>query len=96
MGKLLVASVAETEFTEALTWYAERSNRAAEGFNAEFDRALQAIGSDPLRFPLCDPRHRFYLMNRYPYQIIYRDHGDDWIVIAVAHTKRQPEYWSGR
>jgi plasmid stabilization system protein ParE len=96
MAKLLVASVAESEFTEALTWYAERSIRAAEGFNGEFDQALDTIAHDPLRFPRCDERHRFYLMSRYPYQVIYRDFGDDWIVIAVAHVKRKPEYWAGR
>ena len=96
MAKLLVASAAESEFTEALAWYAERSMRAASGFDAEFDLALQTIASDPQRFPLCDDRHRFYLMSRYPYQIIYRSHGDDWIVIAVAHAKRLPKYWQGR
>jgi plasmid stabilization system protein ParE len=96
MGRLFVLSVAESEFAEALTWYAERSLRAAEGFNAEFDQAIKIIGSDPMRFPRCDHRHRFYLMNRYPYQIIYRDHGADWIVVAVAHAKREPNFWGDR
>lgn len=96
MGKPLVTSAAEWDFTEALGWYAERSLRAAEGFEAEFDKALDVIGSDPHRFPFCDNRHRFYLMGRYPYQVIYREHGDEWLVIAVAHAKKQPDSWMGR
>jgi hypothetical protein len=35
-------------------------------------------------------------MSRYRYQIIYRDHKADWIVIAVAHAKREPNYWRDR
>jgi len=75
---------------------AERSQRAAEGFDAEFDKALAAIGADPRRFSLCDDRHRFYLMDRYPYQLIYREEADGVVVIAVAHAKRRPGYWAGR
>jgi plasmid stabilization system protein ParE len=96
MNEPRVTSAAEWDFAEALCWYAERSQRAAEGFNAEFDKALELIGADPSRFPHCDVRHRFYLMDRYPYQIIYRDEGDEVVVIAVAHVKRKPRYWAGR
>lgn len=96
MGKPRVASAAEWDFTEALRWYAERSQRAAEGFDAEFDKALARISADPLRFPLCDERHRFYLMDRYPYQVIYREESGEVVVIAVAHAKRSPQYWAGR
>jgi plasmid stabilization system protein ParE len=96
MGKPLVTSAAEWDFTEALAWYAKRSLRAAAGFEAEFDKSLEVIGSDPLRFPKCDDRHQFYWMGRYPYQVIYREHGPVWLVIAVAHTKRRPGFWRDR
>jgi plasmid stabilization system protein ParE len=96
MSKPRILSPAEWEYTEALCWYAERSQRAAERFDDEFDRALEAIVSDPHRFPRIDERHRFYLMHRYPYQVIYRTEHDEVIVVAVAHAKRRPGYWEGR
>jgi plasmid stabilization system protein ParE len=96
MSKARVISAAESDFTEALCWYAERSQRAAERFDAEFDKAMATIGADPRRFPYCDERHRFYLMDRYPYQVIYREEHDEVVVIAVAHAKRKPGYWAGR
>jgi plasmid stabilization system protein ParE len=96
MIKPRVSSAAEWDFTAALCWYAERRQRAADGFDAEFDKALEAIGADPRRFPLCDERHRFYLMDRYPYQVIYREERDRVVIIAVAHAKRSPQYWAGR
>jgi plasmid stabilization system protein ParE len=34
---------------------------AAEQFEAEFAKALEAIAAHPERYPLCDDRHRFFL-----------------------------------
>ena len=96
MIDLVVCSAAEDEYVDALTWYAERSVEAAELFDAEFDQALQSIRSDPERFPQCDNRHHYYLMRHFPYQITFRQHQDHWVVIAVAHTARKPNYWSAR
>jgi len=96
MADLVITSAAEEDFAEALRWYTERSERAAEGFEAEFERALESIGADPLRFPYCDDRHRYFLMQRYPYQVIYREHQEQLFIIAVAHAKRKPGYWSKR
>jgi plasmid stabilization system protein ParE len=96
MIELVVSSAAEGDYSDALSWYAERSVQAAERFDADFDEALRTIASDPERFPHCDDRHHFYLMQQFPYQVIYRQHGTQWVVIAVAHTARQPRYWSRR
>jgi plasmid stabilization system protein ParE len=96
MADVLVTSAAERDFTESLCWYAQRSQRAAEGFEAEFERVLGVIGGDPCRYPVCGERHRFYLMRRYPFQVIYREQAGQVIVVAVAHAKREPGYWSNR
>ena len=97
MDNLLIADAAEEEYTASLSWYAERSKRAAEGFEAEFRRALESISAHPDRYPLCDDRHRFYLLRRYPFQVIYREvAGDRWLIVAVAHTSRRPGYWLDR
>lgn len=97
MDSLLIAEAAEEEYTDSLKLYAEQSVRAAEGFEAEFDRALISIAAHPDRYPLCDDRHRFFLLRRYPFRIIYRPAADDrWLVVAVAHASRRPNYWRNR
>jgi plasmid stabilization system protein ParE len=96
MVDLVICSAAAGDYAEALTWYVARSTQAAEGFEAEFAEALNTIAADPQRFPLCDSRHRYYLMRHYPFQIIFREYHRDFVVIAVAHTKRQPGYWADR
>jgi plasmid stabilization system protein ParE len=97
MGNVLISEGAEEDYVESLQWYAERSKRAAEGFEAEFGEAMEAIAETPERYPTCDPRHRFYLTKRYPFQIIYRTTVDgDLLIVAVAHASRRPGYWSKR
>ena len=96
MVEVVVCSAAEDDYAQALSWYAERSIQAADRFEAEFDRVLQVIAAAPERFPQCDERHRFYLMRQFPYQVIYRQHEEHWVIIAIAHTARSPRYWSGR
>ena len=96
MNDLLICSAAEYEYVEALSWYSERSMQVAERFDSEFDQALLTIANDPERFPRCDDRHRFYLTRNFPFQIIYRQQQAHWVVIAIAHTARDPGYWSTR
>jgi plasmid stabilization system protein ParE len=96
MAEVIVTAAAEAEYLESLRWYAERSQRAAQGFEAAFDQALRSIASEPGRFARCDSRHRALLMRRYPFQIVYREEGDRIVINAVAHAKRRPRYWSGR
>ncbi|WP_102017610.1 type II toxin-antitoxin system RelE/ParE family toxin [Rhodopirellula islandica] len=49
-----------------------------------------------MRFPKCDARHRFYLLRRFPFRVIYRVDGEDVVVVAVAHGSQDPNYWATR
>ena len=96
MTEILISSAAEVDFTEALCWYAERSQQAAENFEAEFDQILATIVDDPQRFPKCDQRHHYISMHRFPFKVIYRNDRGVITIIAVAHAKRDPGFWSRR
>jgi plasmid stabilization system protein ParE len=96
MSRLIVSAAAEADYTAALTWYAECSERAAELIEVEFARALKYIADNPRMFPLCDSRHRYCRVRRYPYQIINSESIDEVVVVAVAHTSRRPRYWEER
>jgi plasmid stabilization system protein ParE len=96
VADIFIHSDAEAEYEAALAWYLARSDRAAAGYEEAFERALASIAANPLLHPLYDDRHRFCLLRRYPYSIIYRLDGDQVRVLAVAHSRRLPGYWSGR
>jgi plasmid stabilization system protein ParE len=85
---------AEAEYEHALGWYLDRSLQAAEGFQTAFDEAIDAIGSNPAMFPLCDDVHRFLILKRYPYRLVYRWDGIDVHLMAVVHTRRGLGYRS--
>ena len=96
MTNVIICSAAEVDFTESLKWYAERSIEAANDFDTEFDSAISQIAADPERFPMCDARHRYFLLRRFPFRIIYRITNSEIVVIAVAHGSRSPGYWANR
>jgi plasmid stabilization system protein ParE len=87
---------AEAEYLAALAWYRARSPRAAERFEAEVEHALGLIGANPGLFPRCDDEHRFVMLRRFPYSVVYLAQPDRIDVIAVAHSHRSAGYWQGR
>src|SRR5947209_3289664 len=96
MAEVTIHAAAEAEYEAALAWYLGRSTRAAAGFEAAFEEALASIAANPELHPLCDDRHRFCVLRRYPYSVIFRADGDQVRVVAVTHSRRLPGYWSGR
>jgi toxin ParE1/3/4 len=86
----------EGEVAEAYVWYGKRSQRAADGFIAELDAALDAVQRNPARYaPYLHGTQRF-LLKRYPYAVVYRELEDLIWIVAVAHGKRRPGYWKSR
>ena len=96
MRKLVFHPAAAAEFEESLQWYFERSERAAAGFNSAVDFALRDIENNPERWPFIDERHQHRILKKYPYYIVYKFNDDSIDVIAVAHAKRKPKFWSDR
>jgi plasmid stabilization system protein ParE len=87
---------AQAEYEEALAWYEARSPRAATGFEAEVEKLLKLIERSPEMFPRYDDEHRYAVLRRYPYSIVYQIESDRSYVVAVPHAKRRPGYWHGR
>lgn len=78
-------------------WYVERSPFAARGFLLALDAAVAAVMAAPHRYP--ERSHgcrQYYFTSRYPFSLVYRFDGGVVEVVAVAHHRRKPAYWSGR
>lgn len=96
MAEISIHSAAEAEYEEALCRYLKRSARAALGFEAAFEQALDSIAFNPNLYPMYDELHRFCWLRRYPYLVIYRVDEDQVRVIAVMHAHQLPGCWLGR
>ena len=87
---------ASLEFEPAFAWYFERSKRAAFRFALEVERAIATIADAPERFPAGISNTRRFLLQRFPFAVVYRELPHVIQVLAVAHGCRRPGYWKMR
>ena len=99
--KLRVTAAAEDELVEGAAWYEERQEGLSEQFFREYRDALTRILAAPGMYARLETvRSRRNLrrcfLKRFPYYIGYELLDDEIVVLAVAHTKRRPNYWIRR
>ena len=86
---------ADEELDEAVAYCEERS-RDGVRFLADVARTTSLL----LQFPNVGTpvrgRFRRMILKTFPYQLVYRVHGDEIRIFAVAHLKRRPGYWRKR
>ncbi len=87
---------AEMELWEAVEYYETRSPGLGLDLQAEIQGAVEAIAESPDRWPLRHDGTRRCLTPRFPYVVVYVRLADCIWIIAFAHCKRRPQYWSGR
>lgn len=87
---------ADQELAEAREWYEVRSEVAAQAFTLEIDHAIEQILEAPLRYPIGRRGERRFVLDRFPYTILYRTRDDHVFITAVAHQSRRPGYWRHR
>jgi toxin ParE1/3/4 len=84
------------ELKSAVAWYRERNHIAALNFAAELDRAIDLVIASPGRWPRGEHGTRKFVLQRFPFAIVYREKETVVQVLAVAHGHRRPGYWRNR
>ena len=87
---------ARLEFDDAVRSYASRDRAVSLAFIAEVDYAIERILQNPRQFPATHAGCRKCLLKRYPYAAIFYQSDESLVVVAIAHLKRRPKYWSER
>jgi plasmid stabilization system protein ParE len=89
---------AEEELAEAAAWYETRRPGLGVELVMIVERALEEISDAPLAWALWrdDRPYRRKVLGRFPYVIFFRIDPDAIVVLAIAHAKRRPGYWSER
>mgnify|MGYP003476575201 CR=1 FL=1 len=94
--RLEILPEAEAEFREALLWYFERSPLAADAFRTEVFDKIDGLQEDADTWAKDDDGIHLRILNRFPYTLHYELLGGVVTVLAVAHQRRAPGYWSPR
>jgi toxin ParE1/3/4 len=87
------------EYEAAATWYDDQSPGAGDDFADAIERAELLIVETPRTWPQWPGARagvRRYLVPGFLFSIAYEIVGDEIVVLAVAHQRRQPGYWFAR
>jgi plasmid stabilization system protein ParE len=88
--RILFRPQAKDEALAAQAWYESR----ATGLGLEFARALEAAvaaaARNPEMFAFVVGDCRRVLLRKFPFSMVYRVLGDEFLVIAVFHHRRDP------
>ena len=96
MEEVIFHSEARAELLEAAAYY----DGCRPGLGREFLEAAEAV----VRLAQLHPKagrvirspYRRFLVRRFPYGIVYREHEATVFVAAVVHLHRKPGYWGTR
>jgi toxin ParE1/3/4 len=91
-----VHPAAEAEADLAFEWYWMRSESPALGFDGELRSTFKKLLYSPrIDVPYLRGTRRA-MLNRYPYFVVFRELPRKIEILAVAHAKQRPGYWSKR
>ena len=87
---------ADAELTEARQWYSHQRQDLDLEFMQCIEDALSMILSNPHLFPLVYRNLRRAVVRRFPFAIFYEVTVEEIQIIAVFHSRRNPEVWKSR
>ena len=99
---LRISRGAEEDLAGAIGWYDEQRDGLGYEFHDAVYDLLETIEASPRRFPLIQGRNadheiRHAQLGRFPYRLVFQIKSDQsMVVLAVAHTRRHPDYWHRR
>ena len=88
---------ARAELAKAVDYYESRRSGLGLDFQDEVEAVVRRIQPNPgIGGRYKDTNFRHCLVRRFPYVVFYRELESTIWIIAVAHGKRRPGYWSRR
>jgi plasmid stabilization system protein ParE len=87
---------AEQKLTDATEHYERQLQGLGNGFVLEVERLCAVLLEIPSIGEKLDPIHRRLPMRRFPDALIFRRDAEIIRIVAVAHRRRKPGYWSRR
>lgn len=94
--RLYFTLLAREELREAQLYYNHLQKGLGAHLQAEAQAAAKTIVDNPLAWQVERGDIRRFLLNRFPYKILYAIEDGKVIVLAVMHQHRQPDYWVDR
>jgi len=90
-NKIILSSSAQKEFRESAGWYKEQSPGLDKQFSEFIYNSLNLIAKDPEIYKLIKFGLREFIVEKFPFVIIYEYDGEMINVVHIFHTSRNPK-----
>jgi plasmid stabilization system protein ParE len=94
--RVVFEPTASRELHEASDFYDLEQPGLGSDFLDAVEAALSTVAERPAAFPIHLGQTRKYVLDRFPYSILYWFDDVNVHVSAIAHHKRRPGYWDER
>lgn len=88
--RVLFRPQARAEALEAQAWYESRAAGLGLEFARSVDAAVASAVRNPEAFATVANGCRRVLLRRFPLPMVYRVRGDEFLVVAMFHHRRNP------
>ena len=87
---------AEAEMNAAAAYYEAQQEDLGRRFLAAVQDAANRIQLNPLLYHIIEEDVRRCATRTFPYGVLFQIKPDKYVVIAVMHLHRDPDYWKTR
>lgn len=98
MKRVHLRRVAKRDIRDAVRWYRERDPQLAARFLDEVYRIFGTLEQFPniggRVFGIGDPDTRQMPVDNFPYYVVFKRYTDRLSILAVAHDRKEPGYWT--
>ena len=94
--RVVFSPEARDDFEDAARYYDAQRPGLGDELRREIRNFLPKLRNAPLNFPAVRGDIRRLMLERFPYKLLYSVESDYVYVIAVAHSRRSPDYWINR
>ena len=87
---------AELEVVDAAAYYESEVPGLGERFADEVERVVELLSEQPELGARIEGEIRHFVLQRFPFSVMYSATGNLLYILAVAHGSRSPGYWASR
>lgn len=87
---------ARAELRDAIKFYEDQRPGLGISFRDEVHAAVERVAKHPKAWRALSPNTRRHRIQKFPYGVIYAIDADEVLIIAIAHSHRDPDYWRER
>ena len=93
---VLLLEEAENDVEQAASWYEQQSSGLGYAFLEIVSSTIEAVGRNPLAYPLVYRDVHRALMRKFPFAIFFRINDKNVAVVSVMHVSRDLAKWQQR